>query len=121
MKSFKNKLRNALGLDETTRGEELLKMIRDNNEENKNYEIIENSVSEYIEDLSIGISNLINIFEPEVIGIGGSFVHFEDVFLGRLRDKINKENEKIIGRENVLIKTAVLGNDAGIIGAVCDK
>lgn len=121
MKSFKNKLRNALGLDETTRGEELLKMIRDNNEENKNYEIIENSVSEYIEDLSIGISNLINIFEPEVIGIGGSFVHFEDVFLERLRDKINKENEKIIGREKVLIKTAVLGNDAGIIGAVCNK
>ena len=121
MKYFKNKLRKVLGLDETTRGEELLKIIRDNNKNNKNYEIIEKVILEYIEDLSIGISNLINIFEPEVIGIGGSFVHFEDVFLERLRDKIKKENEKIIGRENVLIKVAVLGNDAGIIGAVYNK
>lgn len=121
MKAFKSKLRNALGLDETTRGQELLKILRDNSEDDENCGIIENIVSEYIEDLSIGINNLINIFEPEIIAIGGSFVYFEDIFLERLKQKVREENEKRAGREKVLIKTAVLGNDAGIIGAVCDK
>ena len=108
MKALKNNLRRALGLDETTRGEELLDLIRKNNPQRENYEIIENIVSEYIENLSIGLENLINIFEPEIIGIGGSFVYFEDVLLQRLRDKINR---------NLIIESAVLGNDAGIIGA----
>ena len=114
MKVFKNNLRDALGLDETTRGQELLEMIRNNKPGNKNYEIIENTVSDFIEYLSTGIINLINIFEPQVIGIGGSFVHFEDVFLDRLIEKINEEMKQ---REKITIKTAVLGNDAGIIGA----
>ena len=69
MKAFKNNLRKALGFDETVRGEQLLEMIRKNENipENKNYSIIENEVSEYIENLTIGIENLINIFEPEII------------------------------------------------------
>ena len=121
MKAFKNKLRDTLGLDETTRGQELLKILRDNNESNENYEMIENIVSEYIENLSIGINNLINIFEPEIIAIGGSFIYFEDIFLERLKQKVREENAKRVGREEILIKTAVLGNDAGIIGAVCNK
>ena len=110
MKALKMNLRNALGLDETTSGQELLEIIRKNNFENKNYEAIENVVSEYIENLSIGILNLINIFEPEIIGIGGSFVYFEDVLLPRLKEQI--------GRKDIKIETAILGNDAGIIGAV---
>lgn len=110
MKAFKMSLRNALGLDETTSGEELLEIIRKNHPENKNYEAIENVVSEYIENLSIGILNLINIFEPEMIGIGGSFVYFEDVLLPRLKEKV--------GRDDIKMETAILGNDAGIIGAV---
>jgi predicted NBD/HSP70 family sugar kinase len=117
MKAFKNNLRYALNLDETTRGEELLELIRKNNVENRNYEIIEKILSEYIENLSIGIQNLIEIFEPEVIGIGGSFVYFEDVLLPRLKCTIEKVNEGIIGRENIKIKTAILGNDAGMVGA----
>lgn len=118
MKTFKNNLRNALNVDETTRGEELLNMIRNNTPEKENYEIIENVVSEYIENLSLGIINLINIFEPENIGIGGSFVYFEDVLLHRLKERISKENEKCFRRENLKIETAILGNDAGIIGAI---
>ena len=55
--------------------------------------------------------NLIRIFEPEVIGIGGSFVYFQDVLLSRLKEKIKPE------REDLIIEVAVLGNDAGIIGA----
>ena len=108
MKAFKTDLRNVLGLDERTRGEELLAIIRNNKPDSKNYELIENVIEKYIENLSIGIINLIEIFEPEIIGMGGSFVHFEDILLDRLKKKINRD---------VIIQTAVLENDAGIIGA----
>ena len=110
MKAFKNNLRQALGLDETTRGQELLDKIRRNDKQNFNYEIIEQVVEEYVQNLSIGLTNLIHIFEPEIIGIGGSFVHFEDVLLDRVKEKINNKEIKI--------ETAILGNDAGMIGAV---
>lgn len=118
MKVFKNNLRSALNLNETTRGQELLEKIRKNQPENKDYERIEQVISIYIENLCIGILNLINIFEPEIIGIGGSFVYFEEVFLPRIKEKIEKENEGKVGRENIKIETAILGNDAGMIGAV---
>ena len=75
--------------------------------------MIEDVISEYIENLSIGILNLINIFEPEIIGIGGSFVYFEDVLLPRIKEKVQ--------REDIIIESAVLGNDAGIIGATCTE
>lgn len=110
MKALKNNLRNALHLDETTRGEELFELIRKNNPTNEDYEIIENVVSEYIENLSIGLINLVQIFGPEMIGIGGSFVYFKEVLLERLKEKMNKTN--------LIIETAILGNDAGMIGAV---
>lgn len=112
MKALKNNLRKALNLNETTRGEELLEMIRRNSPESENYEMIEKIVAEFIENLSIGIENLIRIFEPEVIGIGGSFVYFEDVLLERLEKRLLKF------RKDIKIEIAVLGNEAGIIGAV---
>ena len=117
MKSFKNNLRKALGVDETTRGEELLKIIRDTKSGDKDYEIIQSVIEDFIDNLSIGIVNLINIFEPQVIGIGGSFVHFEDIFLENLREKVNSQSQRKSGRDDFVIRTAVLGNDAGIIGA----
>ncbi len=119
MKVFKNNLRRALHVNETTRGEELLERLRRNSPENEDYALLENVVSNYIDYLSIGIQNLIEIFEPEVIGIGGSFVYFEDVLLERLKIALQKINQKDEQRRNIKIVTAVLGNDAGIIGAVC--
>lgn len=121
MKVFKNNLRNALGLDETTRGEELLEIMRDTKKDDKNYKVIQKTIEDFIENLSIGIVNLINIFEPQVIGIGGSFVHFEDIFLDRLKEKILSQTDKKSGREELIIRTAVLGNDAGIIGATLEQ
>ena len=117
MKAFKNNLRKALGLDETTRGEELINILRNNKQENKNYNKIEKVIEEFIEYLSIGISNLVNIFEPEAICIGGSFVFFEDILLERLKNYLKNENYLFNKRDELIIKTAVLGNDAGIIGA----
>ena len=122
MKAFKNNLRKALGVDETTRGQELLDIIRkseDNtkeqeNEKNKEIKIV---IDEFIDNLSIGISNLINIFEPEAIGIGGSFVYFEDVLLEKLKANIQEKKYLFNEREKLIILPAVLGNDAGIIGS----
>lgn len=118
MKSFKNKLREELKLDEKTRGQELLDKIRKNSPENKEYDIICKTVEDYIKYLSIGISNLINIFEPEAIGIGGSFVFFEDVFLNKLIEYIQGNKLLFNPREKLIIETAILNNDAGIIGSV---
>ena len=120
MKVFKKNLRKALGVDETTRGEELLKIIRDTKPGDKNYEVIQNTIKDFIDNLSLGIVNLINIFEPQAVGIGGSFIHFEDVFLEKLREKVKSEIQEKIGREEIVIRTAVLGNDAGIIGATLE-
>ncbi len=118
MKAFKDNLRNALHLSENTKGKELLEILQKNTVKKKEYKVIEQIISDYIENLSIGIINLINIFEPEIIGIGGSFVYFEEIFLPRLKEKIKQANKGIVGRGNIELKTATLGNDAGIIGAV---
>ena len=118
MKAFKNNLRAALGVDENTHGEKLFDIIRSNKPENENYEKIENVVNEFIQNLAIGISNLINIFEPEVIGIGGSFVYFEEVLLNRLKEELLKSNLLFNERKEINIETAILGNDAGIIGSI---
>lgn len=117
MKAFKNNLRAELGLDETTRGQELLDMIRNNNSSNKSYLKIEKIVNEFIENLGVGIGNLINLFEPEAIVIGGSFVYFEDVLLDRLKNIFIYKPYIFNKRNEIIIKPAILGNDAGIIGA----
>lgn len=114
MKVLKNNLRQALEIDEATRGEELLQMLREKGNEEPFKTIVDN----YINYLAIGISNLINIFEPSVIGIGGSFVYFEDVLLEKLKNKIIELDLLFNKRDEVKIYTAVLGNDAGIIGSV---
>lgn len=117
MKAFKNNLRKALNVDETTRGETLLDIIRNNNPNNKEYKKIEKVLEDFICNLAIGISNLVNIFEPEAIVIGGSFVYFEDVLLDRLKLKLLVSPLLFNKRDKIIIKPAVLGNDAGIIGA----
>lgn len=113
MKALKTNLRDALGFDEKVRGQELLDIIRKNGEDEK----IKRIIDEYIEYLSIGISNLINIFEPDAVGIGGSFVYFADVLLEKLKNNIQKKQYLFNKRENLIIIPAALGNDAGIIGS----
>lgn len=117
MKAFKDNLRKVLNLDEKTSGKELLDIIRKNNSNNEKYSKINKIIDEYIEYLSIGISNLVNIFEPEAIGIGGSFVFYEEVFLEKLKRRILQGNLLFNDRKEIIIQTAILNNDAGIIGA----
>ena len=113
MKAFKNNLRKELGLDEKTRGQDLLDIIRKDQENPK----IKKVINEYIENLSLGISNIINIFEPEVIGIGGSFVYFSDILLDKLKENLLQKEYLFNQRKKINIVQAILGNDAGIIGS----
>lgn len=113
MKVLKTNLRSILNIDEKTSGEVLVDIIRNNMHDDKINQVID----EFIEYLSIGISNLINIFEPEAVGIGGSFVYFSDVLLDRLKNNIQRKKYLFNKRDNLIILPASLGNDAGIIGS----
>ena len=117
MKAFKDSLREILQLDEKTSGKELLEILRKNNKDNKDYLQIHKLIEQYVTYLSIGISNLINVFEPEAIGIGGSFVYYEEIFLEKLKRKILEDKLLFNERKEIIIQTAILDNDSGIIGA----
>ena len=117
MKAFKDSLREILDLDEKTSGKELLDMLRKIDKSNPKYIQINKLIEQYIEYLSIGISNLVNIFEPKAIGIGGSFVFYEEIFLEKLKEKLLKDNLLFNERKEIIIQTAILDNDAGIMGA----
>ena len=78
----------------------------------------EEVVKMYIDYLACGLTNMINIFQPEVLCIGGGVCGEGDYLLTPLVKEIRKSE---YGAENQTrfsqIRIAELGNDAGIIGA----
>ncbi|MFA6947416.1 MAG: ROK family protein [Eubacteriales bacterium] len=76
-------------------------------------------VDMYISYLACGILNIINIFQPEVLSIGGGICNEKD-YLTKPLMKLIGEGGYGGGESRVKptqIKIAELGNDAGIIGA----
>ena len=75
-------------------------------------------VAQYLDYLAEGLANFINIFQPEVIALGGGVSHgLEGDLLGVLQSKVL---DMCFGREaerHTKLVRAKLGNDAGIIGA----
>lgn len=109
--AFKNKVIDRFHLSHDIPGPELREFM------NSSMDSIRDIIDEYVDDLAIGISNLINIFEPDCVVIGGGFARYDYMLLDKLKDKIINSNLLFNQRENITIKTAKLGNDAGIIGA----
>lgn len=71
----------------------------------------------YIKYLATGITNLINIFQPEVISLGGGVSNEGQSLIDALLPLVRSEQ---YGGDVVAlteIRIATLGNDAGIIGA----
>ncbi len=85
--------------------------------ENKENEILNKIIDTYIDNLVLGIANLVNILEPEVICIGGSFVHYKEILLEKLENRLAKKTELYNKDNTPKIVLAELKNDAGIIGA----
>lgn len=74
-------------------------------------------VNEYLDYLSCGIANLINIFQPKYICIGGGIGTEGDTLIEPLQDIVSKEIYTRNSNKQTKITVAILGNDAGLIGA----
>lgn len=74
-------------------------------------------VDAFIKHLAAGIADVINIFQPNVICIGGGICHEGETLLAPLRAQVRQEAFAVPGGPVPEIRVAELGNDAGIIGA----
>lgn len=113
MKRLKNELIDEMSLPKDIPSQELLQTLK----KRKKEENVKQIVNTYIENLIVGLSNIIDIFEPEAICLGGSFVYFEEVLYESLVEKYYAKRY-VFNKQNLPdIKLAKLGNDAGMIGA----
>ena len=74
-------------------------------------------VDMYINYLACGLVNIINIFQPEILCIGGGVCNEGDALVKPLIELVDKEQYTRNSSKKTQIKIAALGNDAGIIGA----
>ncbi|MCL2564960.1 MAG: ROK family protein [Defluviitaleaceae bacterium] len=72
-------------------------------------------VNNYLDHLCVGLSNIINLLQPEIIVIGGGISGQGNTLITAIEDRVS---ETVLGGS---LKTrfviAQLGNDAGIVGA----
>ena len=111
---YKNKVKNRLNIDAEINGDKLRKIMEEHKDEIKDID------EEYVSDLCIGISNFINIFEPDVIIIGGGFIHFSYMFMDKIKEKLISSLLLFNKRDDLDISIASLGNDAGMIGSTIE-
>ena len=109
MRVFRKRIKELFNL-ETINSYKMFEILKSGEKKEKVNEIIE----EYTDYLSIGLVNLINIFEPDAICIGGSFAYYSPIFMDKLKENI-KESLRRVEIPEILI--AKFENDAGIIGA----
>lgn len=113
IKRLKIKLIELLKLPKEIESKELVKILKEHKQD-KNVKLV---IEQYLEDLIVGLSNIIDIFEPEAICLGGGFVYFEDILYEGLVQKYYEKRYVFNKQDMPDLKLASLGNDAGIIGA----
>lgn len=74
-------------------------------------------VDRYIGYLACGITDIINIFQPNILCIGGGICNEGETLMKPLRELVSKEVYSRNSQRNTKLVAASLGNDAGIIGA----
>ena len=113
MKAFKTGIIKLLNLNENIQSKELLEILKIKVKE-KNIEV-NDYIDQYIDNLQVGLVNIINIFEPDVICLGGSFTYYDEILYTRLIEKMNLKKYNCSIPKIILAK---LQNDAGIIGSL---
>lgn len=112
IKRLKDKLIDEMNLSKEVSSKELLEILKWRAKEENIKKILE----EYIDNLNIGLSNIIDIFAPQAICLGGGFVYFEEILYKPFLEKYYNERKSFYKDRIPDIKLALLGNDAGIIG-----
>lgn len=74
-------------------------------------------VKNYMGYLACGMTNIINIFQPDVLCVGGGVGNEKENLLGPVRTLVENNIYSIHAAKQTKICAAELGNDAGIIGA----
>ena len=75
IKRLKDKLINEMNLSQEISSKELLEILQLRCQEKNIKKVLE----EYMDNLNIGLSNIIDIFAPQAICLGGGFVYFEEI------------------------------------------
>lgn len=113
IKRLKDKLIDEMNLSKKVSSKELLEILKWRAKEENIKKILE----EYIDNLNIGLSNIIDIFAPQAICLGGGFVYFEEILYKPFLEKYYNERKSFYKDRIPDIELTLLGNDAGIIGA----
>ena len=74
-------------------------------------------VDNYIRYIAIGTTDIVNIFQPEMICFGGGICNEGETLLAPLREYVAEWRYSKMQEKQTEICRASLGNDAGIIGA----
>jgi len=74
-------------------------------------------VENYMHYLAVGLGNLINALQPDMICVGGGIGHEGENLLAPLRELIKAERYTRYAEKQTALVSAKLGNDAGIVGA----
>ncbi len=74
------------------------------------------ALDRWINDIAAGLSGLVHIFNPQMVLIGGGVSAQETLLMKPLRERVLSSVMPRFG-EGLLIESASLGNDAGLIGA----
>lgn len=74
-------------------------------------------IDRYLYYVSIGIANVVNALQPETVCVGGGISGQGEKILQPIRDIVKAERYSVYAEKQANIVPALLGNDAGIIGA----
>lgn len=74
-------------------------------------------IEEFARWVAVGLANLVNIFDPSVIVLGGGLIEAGDVLLAPIRAGVAGLVEAAGHRPAVEIRPALLGERAGALGA----
>lgn len=113
MRLFKGLIKERLNIDESIDGGELRDIIRNNIDS----DVVKNTIDEFVSNICTGLTNLVNLLEPQAICFGGGFVKYEDILFDKLKDKFRNSNDMFYKENIPELVMASFGNDAGIMGS----
>lgn len=74
-------------------------------------------VHNFVDYVACGLTSTINIFQPEILCIGGGVSKQGEALLAPIREYVDREDYARDGQKRTKIVVAELNNDAGIVGA----